>query len=283
MNETPNDLAKNVTQLVSFPDIALQIDQKLSTDCDIDEIGAIIEPDPPLSAALLRLANSAMYNVGRSISTVSQALMLVGLREARDIAFGVSARSTFDGIPNALIGVRDFWEHSLYCACAAQYLASAAKLRTADSMFTAGLLHDIGQLVMFNQCPDRSRRALQLSLEDNDGLTPHLSEREVFGFDHTAVGAALAETWRFPQGLCACIRWHHDPFAADQEYTAAAAIVHTANSIAVLAELDSNSLDDAPAIEPRAIELLDLAPERITEATETARNSVNELLKLFVS
>ena len=281
MDQTASELVRNVTELVSFPDVALRFNEKLSTDCDIRELAAIIESDPALSAALLRLANSAMYSVGGTVNTVNQSLMLVGLREARDLAFGICAASTFEGVPNDLITVKDFWEHSLHCASAAQFLAAEANIHTADSLFTAGLLHDIGQLVMFSQSPELSRQALEKSLHDNDGLMPHLSEREVFGFDHALVGAELGRAWQFPPSLCDAIHYHHAPFDTEEE-SIAAIVLHAANSVAVLAELDSRDLQDAPPIDPRAYDRLELDEERIAEAIAGTQESVSELLRLFI-
>ena len=283
MTITPHELAANITRLTSFPDVAFRINELLSDESSsAADIGALIEPDPALSAALLRIANSAMYSIGGTVSTVARAVTVVGLREVRDLAFGICANKTFEGIPNELITVDDFWKHSLYCAVAAQSIGRRAGICTGESLFTAGLLHDIGHLVMFNQCPEPSRDSLKLSLEENDGLSPYLSERKIFGFDHMQVGAELARQWRLPDRLLECIEYHHEPFAGD-EATDAVLAVHLANSIAVLAELDSNNLDDAPPVDSRAFTELGLSPDVIPDVVAETRESVSELLRVFVN
>lgn len=283
MTTTPEELAANITQLASFPEVAFRINEMLSDEnSGAAEIGALIEPDPALSAALLRIANSALYGIGGEVSSVERAVTIVGLREVRDLAFGICASAAFEGIPNDLITVEDFWKHSLYCAAAAQSLGRKARVCAGESLFTAGLLHDIGHLVMFNQSPDLSREALQLSLDENDGLTPYLSERKVFGFDHMAVGAELARQWRLPESLRVCIGFHHEPFTCD-EITDTVLVVHIANSIAVLAELDSLNLDDAPPMDERAFTKLGLKPDVITDIAAETRDSVTELLRIFVN
>ncbi len=283
MTTTPEELAANITQLVSFPDVAFRINEMLSDEnSGAAEIGALIEPDPALSAALLRIANSALYGIGGSVSSVERAVTIVGLREVRDLAFGICANAAFEGIPNDLISVEDFWKHSLYCAAAAQSLGRKARVCAGESLFTAGLLHDIGHLVMFNQSPDLAREALQLSLDENDGLSPYLSERKVFGFDHMAVGAELARQWRLPESLRVCIGFHHEPFTCD-EITDAVLVVHIANSIAVLAELDSVNLNDAPPMDDRTFDKLGLNPDVITDIVADTRDSVAELLRIFVN
>ena len=283
MTTTPEELAANITQLVSFPDVAFRINEMLSDEnSGAAEIGALIEPDPALSAALLRIANSALYGIGGSVSSVERAVTIVGLREVRDLAFGICANAAFEGIPNDLISVEDFWKHSLYCAAAAQSLGRKARVCAGESLFTAGLLHDIGHLVMFNQSPDLAREALQLSLDENDGLSPYLSERKVFGFDHMAVGAELARQWRLPESLQVCIGFHHEPFTCDG-ITDAVLVVHLANSIAVLAELDSVNLNDAPPMDDRTFDKLGLNPDVITDIVADTRDSVAELLRIFVN
>lgn len=279
---SPETLVSSVTHLASFPDVAFRISDMLSEEnSSAADFGAVIEPDPALSAALLRMANSATYGIGRSVSNVEQAVKIVGLRDVRDLAFGICAAAAFEGIPNDLISVDDFWRHSLFCAAASQDLGRIAGISNGESLFTAGMLHDIGQLIMFNQCPELSSQALQLSLEENDGLLPYLSERKVFGFDHTAVGTELARQWQLPESLQQGIQYHHEPFASGQPSDAVAAI-HVANSIAVLAEVDTHDVDGAPAMDERALAQLQLEPDVIPTIVATVRESVSELLRIFV-
>jgi putative nucleotidyltransferase with HDIG domain len=279
---TPESLAGNITQLTSFPDVAFRINEMVADEnSSAADIGALIAPDPALSAALLRIANSAMYGIGGTVSNIDRAVTVVGLREVRDLAFGICASSTFDGISNELITVEDFWKHSLFCAAASQILGRTARVSAGESLFTAGLLHDIGHLVMFNQCPEMSKESLQLSVDENDGLSPYLSERQVFGFDHMAVGAELARQWRLPENLQHSIGDHHEPFAADV-LSKVTLVVHIANSLAVLAELDSLDLADAPPIDERAFKELGIGHDVIPEIVAETRDAVTDLLRIFV-
>ena len=279
---TAAELASNIKQLASFPDVAFRIDAMVSDEnAGASEFGAAIEADPALSVALLRIANSSLYHSGGEIGSVAQAVTVVGLRQVRDLAFGICAREAFDGIPNELITVEDFWKHSLYCATAAQSLATSVRACPGESLFTCGLLHDIGHLVMFNQAPNRCRKALQLSLDTNDGLTPFLSEREVFGFDHAAVGAELARQWQLPDNLRKCIEFHHEPFA-EEEIPDSVLVVHAANSIAVLAELDSLELADAPPMDVRVTSKFGLDADSIATIVAESQEAVSDLLRIFV-
>lgn len=276
-------MAANVQKLASFPEVALRIDEVLADDTSsAADIGALIEPDPALSAALLRIANSAAYSAGGAVDNAETAVRIVGSREVRDLTYAISSVKSFEGVPNELISVEDFWKHSLYCASAAQQIAKSAKICHGVSLFTAGLLHDIGQLVMFNQCPDLSRQALQLSLDSDDGRSVCHAERNVFGYDHTDVGAALAQCWQFPETLRAAIAHHHAPFESE-DYSDVAMVVHVANSIAVLAELESRNFADAPAIDERAAAEIGLSSDVLLEAVDAAKESGLDLLQLFMN
>lgn len=283
MIHTPQELAASVTQLVSFSDVALRVDELLADDhSSATDISDLIEQDPALTATLIRIANSAFFNAGAPVDSVEKAVTIVGSVQIRDIMLGVCARQGFDGIPNDLISLNDFWKHCLCCAVASQLLASHSQVARTNSAFAAGLLHDIGHLVMFSQCPDLSRQALLLSLDQSDGLLPYLAERHVFGFDHMAVGAALARQWGFPENLRHCIEWHHDPFAADQ-VNSLTMLVHIANSIAVLVELESENTDDAPPIDYRAFEKLQLSAELIPDIVAATRESFADLVRVFTN
>ena len=278
---TEQELASTIDNLVTFSDVAIRIQEKLGDDTSgIEEIAEVIKPDPAVSVALLRLANSAMY--AGSAESVTEAISKVGLRQVRDLAFSICAARAFEGIPNELVSVHDFWNHSLLCAVATRHVAKQAKIRSADSLFAAGLLHDIGHLAMFSQDGDSARQALELSIDSDYGVSPTNAERDVFGFDHAGVGAALAAKWQLPDNLVNCIRYHHEPYDSDS-VTDALLIVHVANAISVMVELESEDFDDAPPIDPRALEHLGLDPMDLLPAFEDIRSETDDLIGMFAN
>ena len=284
---TPDELVGEVSKLASMPDIALRINDLLNDEnSSAWDIGKLIEQDPGLSAALLRIANSALYNIGIPVTAIDRAVTAVGTREVRDLAFGVCAVAAFDGISNAVITMRDFWYHSLRTAVAARELGSRMPGRGKGSLFIAGLLHDIGQLVMFSRRPRESQLALEQSIDNDDGRTTYLAERDVFGFDHTDVGTALAREWGLPGYLEHAIGAHHEPDKSppdtEEEFVRVATVVHVANTIAVLSEIDSETLDDGPAIVPTALDTLGLTQADLVAVSEGLDAQVAELLQVFV-
>jgi putative nucleotidyltransferase with HDIG domain len=222
-----------------------------------DEIGHVITQDVALTARLLRVANSPLYGFSTQIDTVSRAVTVLGTQQVRDLALATSAAKTFEGIPNDLVSMESFWEHSILCALAARTLAMDCLKRQREAVFVAGLLHDIGQLVLYHMLPDLSRKTLQACHDGPNELESQEAEQEIIGFDHAEVGGELAHRWALPTNLQECIAYHHDPAQAKQNRVETA-IVHIANSIAALAEQDTQNLDNAPRIHKIAWELTGL-------------------------
>ncbi len=277
------DLVSKVTELVSFPDVAIQVNDMLSDEhSDASAIGAVIEQDPALTATLLKLANSSMYGpTSGDVDSVAKAFTRIGAREIQELTLGICASRAFSGIPNEIVSVKDYWNHSLLCGAAAKLFAREVKARNASMVFTAGLLHDIGHLVMFNLMPDESVRALALSRDEMDGENVHIAEREVFGFDHAEVGQALGQLWNWPDGLVRCIARHHDPFAYP-DWTEAEVLIHLSDSAATLVEFDSENMAEAPPVDERTWEALRISPEDVAPLLPEIRTGVSDLLQLFL-
>jgi HD-like signal output (HDOD) protein len=150
-----------------------------------------------------------------------------------------------------------------------------------DAMFTAGLLHDIGELVIFNRLPTQSHEILQRVLESQDEVPVHVAEMEVLGFDHSTVGGELAHQWGLPPLLQACIAHHHD-IAAAKVHQREVALIHIANVVALMAEVDTLDPDDVEPIDPRAWEVTGLDRDVMEPAMRAAQAEVQEIEKLFL-
>jgi putative nucleotidyltransferase with HDIG domain len=223
-----------------------------------------------------------LYGLTTQVDTVSRAVTVLGTQQVRDLALATSACKTFEGIPNDLVSMDSFWEHSILCALCARTIAMDCLKRQREAVFVAGLLHDIGQLVMYHLLPDLSRQALEACLDGPMGLESHEAEREIIGFDHAEVGGELAHRWALPTNLQECIAYHHDPAQAKQNRVETA-IIHIANSIAALAELNSQELEDAPRIHDIAWELTGLDEEIIAPTIASAQAQLGGARALLMS
>lgn len=266
MSEQIQDILDDVEHLVSLPAACVRLNELIDDPTSsADDISRVINQDVALTARLLRVANSPLYGFSNQIDTVTRAVTVLGTQQVRDLSLATAAVKTFDGIPNDLVSVESFWEHSILCALCARHLAMECIKRQREAVFVAGLLHDIGQLVLYHLLPDLSRQVLETCLDGPNELESQEAERDIIGFDHAEVGGELAHRWALPTLIQECIAYHHNPAEAQQNRVETA-VVHIANSIATLAELDTTELDNAPKIHKVAWELTGL-DESIIEPT----------------
>ena len=277
-NAQIQELISNASELVSLPEISLRVNELASDpNSTADDMAKVISQDPALVARMLRIANSAYYGLSTEVETINRAIAILGTNKIRDLVLSTAASEAFEGIPNNLITMQDFWHHSLYCGLLAQILAKKSKKLQAESLFIAGLLHDIGQLIMFNQMPEKSHEAILLMMEGSEEMESFEAERSVFGFDHTEVGAALVESWKLPAVLQECVHFHHEPQKA-KDYPAEVALINIANAVAVMADFDSMDEDDEiPRIDPQSWEMTGLSKADLPEAIEKAQQEIQEI------
>ncbi len=275
---TPETLVANIQDLVTLPEVALRIasmvDDPTSSAADI---GREICNDAALTARLLRVANSPIFGQHGKIATVNRAIAVLGVRQVRDLTVGITAIRTFDGIGNDLVSMESFWRQSVLCALAAGHIAARREKGRTDSLFVAGLLHDIGQLVLFNRAPELARQALLMSIYAADDRGLWSCERELMGFDHGIIGVRLAQKWGLPRVLQECIQFHHRPAEAE-EYPVEVAIIHVANTVAVLAEIGSTDVGDGPAISSMALRMLKLDQGTLAEIVLETQESAQGLI-----
>lgn len=271
MSEQIQDLLDNVEHIISLPAAYVKLNELVDDPSSTaDQIAQVITQDVALTARILRVANSPLYGFSTQVDTVSRAVTVLGTQQVRDLALATSASKTFEGIPNELVSMDSFWEHSILCALCARTLAMDCLKRQREAVFVAGLLHDIGQLVLYNQLPDLSRQTLEACLDGPMSLESYEAEREIIGFDHAEVGGEIAHRWALPTNLQECIAYHHDPAQAKQNRVETA-IVHIANSIAAMTELGTQDPDNAPRIHDIAWELTGLDQDIIAPTIASAQ------------
>lgn len=238
--------------LISFPDVCLKVNALVNSgSASAAEIGAVIEKDPALTARLLKIANSPFYGFASSIETVSRAVTVLGGREIRDLAFATSAIKAFDVKPG-LETVGDLWSHNVYCAIAGRQLAAGSTRGRAESIFVAGLLHDIGRLLFISLLPETTLAKVErLNAGAHGEANLYLAEQEVIGFDHATAGGALIRRWGLPDSLYECVRYHHQPASAS-EYPLEVSIVHLADCVAHAAQDNSGIDRQLAAVDPLA-------------------------------
>ncbi|MEO8131809.1 MAG: HDOD domain-containing protein [Bryobacteraceae bacterium] len=200
--------------LPPFPAVAQRILALVSQEnVTARQVGDLIKLDPSFSAELLRFSNSALFGARREVTSLAQAVIMLGMDRIKSMATFVALNNMVRASVR-IAGLRKVWMHSLVTALIAQEVARAANLNE-DSAYTAGLLHNLGTLGLMAAYPDEYSRMLEVS---NDfGYDLLQTERDLFEIDHCAAGAYVAQDWNFPDELAAAIAVHHDAPVQDEK------------------------------------------------------------------
>ena len=237
-----------------------------SETATLGEVETLLKAEPVLCGKVLQIVNSAYYGLPRTVSTLQQALMLLGVHAVRGIVLGVAAASTLRG--NRLISgaERELWRHSVKVAGYAQGIARACRwgYRLSEDAYIVGLLHDIGSLFLAVRFSGVYHSLVQTA---GDLLS---AERELFGYDHADIGAMIAEHWKLPERIVRVIGEHHAPCLPEGDARLLTAAVMQAD----LWDAEKRGAPVPEAIYPRT-ELSELI--RLDEATAAEiRQSVDE-------
>lgn len=205
--------------------LKLARDEETPTSKMADAIGR----DPAMTAKLLRLVNSPYYGMPRKVTSISQAVMTLGMRQVTALALSTSVYSTIGGMHTSLDRLR-FWRHSLETAIGCRMIGKALGRKNVEELYIAGLLHDIGLLILEGAFP-KEFPAVWRSSRDELSLVEH--EEQAWGTNHALVGQFLLEQWSLPESICGAVGRHHMLFppGSCHEELIPGQIVALANSI----------------------------------------------------
>ena len=224
-----------IENLPTLPVIVQQV-QKLidNPKSNMSQVATVLSRDQAIAARVIRLVNSAFYGFSNNITSIQQAIMLLGLNTVKNLVIGVSVVKTFEGKNDATIFDRqNFWLHSFGCATCARQMAKSLNQQEPEDFFMAGLLHDIGILILDQFFHNEFVTIIQQIAKTNEELIS--AEIGVLGLDHCEVGALIAEKWRIPEFLKVAIRHHHRPCFSEIESESARLIIsaiHVADAVA---------------------------------------------------
>lgn len=279
----PADLLCSASDLVTLPDVARRLASPGTTDSATAEtICRLAAWDPALTARMLAAANDKCWGQSGLVDCISRAAAILGDQGVCEIPAGLRSVRTFPGISAQLASMETFWLASVHAAVAAREIARLGEKGRPDVVFVAGLLHNIGQLVLLMRAPPGFRLALEQSSQPRSGWPLDHFEREHLSFDHARVGAALMAAWRMPGCLKACVAYHHQP-SRTRNFRTEVAIVHIANRLAVLAMRESEDLRDAPRVTGEAWHRAGLQPRQGLAVIAAVRQQALEARRLFAS
>jgi len=256
----PKMLRHKVESINTLPTVPSVL-KRLSTVIEkpritIVEISAFISNDPALTTKVLKMVNSAIYGFPGRIASVSHATMLLGLNVIKGLLLGVSV---FELMQKTMSGL---YEHSLACAIASRVIAQKKNLKEPEEVSVAGLLHDIGKVILTLEFAQEYEVAMKEAQEKKISIFD--AEKNQFNATHADVGGWLAEKWRFPRNLIEVIEFHHRPTLA-KNAPVETAIVHMADLLVRARGLGFAGEDFVPEVNPVAYELLKLSDQDIKD------------------
>ncbi len=275
----PDDLIRQNIELASLPEIVVRLNQAVddpySTAKDISDI---ISEDPALSARLLRIVNSPFYGFPSQIDTISLAVTIVGTQQLRLLALASSTIRQFANLPNQFVTMETFWRHSFSTAVVARAIARLAEEHDSEHYFIAGLLHDLGSLIIYSTIPTLAKEAINHARRKNCPL--YEAERAIIGFDHAIVGSTLLSHWNIPEALVEAVACHHqlgDTGIAGKFK----AITHLANVVADSINPGLLLYRQNLEPDPEAWKLLGLEADSLDETLDDIEKEINEAISAF--
>lgn len=252
-----DDVVRNLDDLPSLPAVVMELLNSIDQDdVDISVLAKRVSYDQALTAKTLRLANSSLYGLQVKVTTIQQAITYLGFQTTRNLITAAAVTGCFAEGHCPGFDHKAFWRHSIATAACAKVLARQMRFNQ-DYAFTAGLLHDIGRLVLVSCFPNQYSITLAYREEHDCYLLE--AERKVLGVDHVDAGMALAEHWNFSDTMRLAIGGHHDPEAPGAGFLAA--IIHVADAIVHALDLAQVRDDLVPPVSTVAWTALGLDEE----------------------
>ena len=279
MNESLVQRIKDCSALPSLPAVAMQVLELANkNDADISEIAKVITRDAALSSKILRTVNSSFYGRSQKVATISHSMVILGLQSVKTLVLGFSLVTTLSKKKSkSSFKHVDYWKRSIYAATAARCIAKVTKQIQSEECFLAGLLMDIGMLVLDQTLGEQYSTLIESAKSHNDLC---LLETRSLGMTHAEVSGLLTEHWKLPPVLSGPITFHHDATKADESVRMLANVIQLASRCAdVFVDADPN-----PAVaEVRATtkQLYNFSDEECDELLTTIGQATSETAPLF--
>jgi putative nucleotidyltransferase with HDIG domain len=212
------NILQSVSELPPFPVViqrALQlIDDPRSSAQDVVDV---IQYDQSITVDVLRLCNSAYFGLGRTVDSLKEALVMIGFNRLLEIILSRESVKLYGkGCKGYDLDQGDLWRHSVACALLSRIIAERLNWEALPAHFTAGLVHDIGKMVLSKFVKDYFEEIR--SLTQKRKLSFVEAEREVLGIDHAELGGRITEEWKFPSSIVSPVRYHHTPLLTPENH-----------------------------------------------------------------
>lgn len=267
-----------IENVPTLPTVVSELFERLrSPRTSAEDINRTIIQDQALTSKILKVANSAFYGFPRTISSVTQAVVILGFETVRNLALTISVFNAFKEDSNNNFNRNAFWQHSLACAVIARSIGEKLQHKDLEDVFIMGLLHDVGKVVLDQYFQEDFRLITDKVISDKILIID--AEKEILGMGHPLVGAAVAEGWNLPLPLVQTIRYHHIPKSAKLPYQEMAAMVHIGDVLARTKKIGDGGDKLVPPLRTESLKILKLAP---TDLAVLAQKVDGEMDKMNV-
>ena len=273
LDEKLRTVVAQLYSVPSLPSLYFRIMDALnSPDASVDTIGAIVAKDPAMTAKILQLVNSAFFGIARKVSNAMEAVQYLGVGRVRSLVLSLHVFSCFDNMKIKNFSIERVWGHSMATGMLAQKIAKMerASREEQDEAYVAGMLHDIGKVMMASSFVEQYSSAVAIATERKIPMID--AEREVFGVTHAEVGAYLLGLWGLPISIVEAVALHHQPGVSPLDSFSPLTAVHVAS---VFENEISENGTGAPCgkIDDEYLEKLALA-DRLEDWRDTAREAL---------
>ncbi|PID62498.1 MAG: histidine kinase [Ignavibacteriae bacterium] len=226
-------------------------------------LGKMISNDQGLVSKILTIANSPLHGIPRRVSTIDFAIVVLGFNQVKNIVIALSMMETLKVIGNKKFNQKKYWEHSILTAAASKRIADDLGYQISGEVFTAGLLHDLGILIIYKFFNDEYQEILNKVKKEK--ISYLQAEEECLGINHQEIGRYLADKWNLPLSISDVILYHHNPSQCE-ENKELTALVHLADFMTHKLMIGDFSWDDTSELDYEVINILRLGDEEYLES-----------------
>ena len=272
---------KKIDTLPTLPTTFAKISEMIENPkTNANDISEVISKDQVLTARLLKLVNSSLYGFSGRITTVSNAVVILGFKALRNLVLSSSVFDLFQvSGTNQVISLNEFWRHSIACAVASKLIANEIDYGEPEELFVAGLLHDIGKLVEIQYF--QASMANVVNKVNSEKMLIIDAEKKVLGFTHCEVGGLLGKKWKLPPPLIEVVMFHND-FLSAKKYHKLVAAVHLADVFVRAVGVGNPGDKYVPPVEEGAWKVLGMKLSQIEKIMEQIRPGVDEVMSFFM-
>ena len=278
-----DDVIRKVGDLKVLPFVARKLLETISDEnVSVADLNDIIEKDQSITARVLKISNSALYGLRQEVSSLQQAIMVLGFKTIRSIVLSVSTKSLYKkfGMTEQML-----WDHSIGAAISAKLLSAGLGRDVGDIAFIGGLMHDLGRVVMNNEAPEAFSEVMMKMYNDDVGSIT--AEEDIFGYNHSEIGSGVIAKWGLLPALVEIIEKHHldkcslqdigDPLIAN-----GVSCVHLADNVCKMLGIGFREPDEAVLLHelPSAV-FLGMKKEGLEKLVENIDETYNKEKAIF--